>query len=177
MLTQDLNRVSAGPGPCAESLKRLFNITKKAARTWEPLRTTMYWSFLCRHLKIRNKIMVFLCNLFQGYKIHITKSVQPEPPQMRDIISCSGATFLPKMPSSRKVRSAITSSVFPSTAGQLKSNGDSNLGFLNALCRFCSKHVTCTFFCPFWTCLKLLIDTPVGVYCKTKDTRIFSVYI
>lgn len=39
----------------------------------------------------------------QGYKIHVTKSVKPEPVHMKDIFSCSGATFLPKMPSSHKV--------------------------------------------------------------------------
>uniref|UniRef100_A0A3B3C609 Mediator of DNA damage checkpoint protein 1 n=1 Tax=Oryzias melastigma TaxID=30732 RepID=A0A3B3C609_ORYME len=41
--------------------------------------------------------------LLQGYKIHVTKSVKPEPPHMKDIISSSGATFLPKMPTSHKV--------------------------------------------------------------------------
>lgn len=39
----------------------------------------------------------------QGYKIHVTKSVKPEPVHMKDIFSCGGATFLPKMPSSHKV--------------------------------------------------------------------------
>ncbi|XP_051920895.1 mediator of DNA damage checkpoint protein 1 isoform X2 [Hippocampus zosterae] len=47
--------------------------------------------------------------LFQGYKIHITKSVKPEPHQMRDIISCSGASFLPKMPSSHKPHTLVIS--------------------------------------------------------------------
>ncbi|XP_019751587.1 mediator of DNA damage checkpoint protein 1 isoform X3 [Hippocampus comes] len=47
--------------------------------------------------------------LLQGYKIHITKSVKPEPHQMRDIISCSGATFLPKMPSSHKPHTVVIS--------------------------------------------------------------------
>ncbi|KAI4811699.1 hypothetical protein KUCAC02_014576 [Chaenocephalus aceratus] len=37
--------------------------------------------------------------LLQGYHIHVTESVQPEPVQMKDIIFCSGATLLPKMPS------------------------------------------------------------------------------
>ncbi|KAJ0066313.1 hypothetical protein NL108_010948, partial [Boleophthalmus pectinirostris] len=40
--------------------------------------------------------------LLQGYEIHVTKSVKPEPVQMKDIISCSGAVFLPRMPTSKK---------------------------------------------------------------------------
>ncbi|XP_028984737.1 mediator of DNA damage checkpoint protein 1 [Betta splendens] len=47
--------------------------------------------------------------LLQGYEIHVTKSVKPEPPQMKDIISCSGATFLPKMPSSYKLQTVVIS--------------------------------------------------------------------
>lgn len=41
--------------------------------------------------------------LSQGYEIHVTKSVKPEPVHMKDILACSGATFLPKMPTSPKV--------------------------------------------------------------------------
>ncbi|XP_068179300.1 mediator of DNA damage checkpoint protein 1 isoform X2 [Antennarius striatus] len=40
--------------------------------------------------------------LLQGYQIHVTKSVKPEPPHMKDILTCSGATFLSKMPTSNK---------------------------------------------------------------------------
>ncbi|XP_053736397.1 mediator of DNA damage checkpoint protein 1 [Synchiropus splendidus] len=47
--------------------------------------------------------------LLQGFEIHITKSVKPEPVHMKDILSCSGATFLPKMPSSRKPRTIVIS--------------------------------------------------------------------
>ncbi|XP_034029539.1 mediator of DNA damage checkpoint protein 1, partial [Thalassophryne amazonica] len=47
--------------------------------------------------------------LLQGYEIHVTKSVKPEPVHMKDIISCSGATFLPKMPSSHKPQSVVIS--------------------------------------------------------------------
>ncbi|XP_028280178.1 mediator of DNA damage checkpoint protein 1 isoform X2 [Parambassis ranga] len=47
--------------------------------------------------------------LLQGYKIHVTKSVKPEPVQMKDIISTSGATFLPKMPSSHKPQTLVIS--------------------------------------------------------------------
>lgn len=36
--------------------------------------------------------------LLQGYEIHVTPSVRPEPEHMRDIITCSGGTFLPTMP-------------------------------------------------------------------------------
>ncbi|KAM6935918.1 mediator of DNA damage checkpoint protein 1 isoform 2-T2 [Lycodopsis pacificus] len=47
--------------------------------------------------------------LLQGYKIHVTKSVKPEPVHMKDIICCSGATFLPKMPSSHKPQTVVIS--------------------------------------------------------------------
>ncbi|XP_011604224.2 mediator of DNA damage checkpoint protein 1 [Takifugu rubripes] len=47
--------------------------------------------------------------LLQGYEIHVTKSVKPEPVQMRDILTCSGATFLPKMPSSHKAQTVVIS--------------------------------------------------------------------
>ncbi|XP_066539611.1 mediator of DNA damage checkpoint protein 1 [Hoplias malabaricus] len=40
--------------------------------------------------------------LLQGYEIHVTPSVKPEPSQMKDIIACCGARFLPKMPSAQK---------------------------------------------------------------------------
>ncbi|XP_041842811.1 mediator of DNA damage checkpoint protein 1 isoform X2 [Melanotaenia boesemani] len=47
--------------------------------------------------------------LLQGYEIHVTKSVKPEPVHMKDIISSSGATFLPKMPSSHKAQTVVIS--------------------------------------------------------------------
>ncbi|XP_044064778.1 mediator of DNA damage checkpoint protein 1 isoform X2 [Siniperca chuatsi] len=47
--------------------------------------------------------------LLQGYEIHVTKSVKPEPVQMKDIITCSGATFLPKMPTSHKPQTVVIS--------------------------------------------------------------------
>ncbi|XP_061675667.1 mediator of DNA damage checkpoint protein 1 [Syngnathoides biaculeatus] len=47
--------------------------------------------------------------LLQGYEIHVTKSVKPEPVYMKDIISCSGATFLLKMPSSHKPHTMVIS--------------------------------------------------------------------
>ncbi|XP_031708509.1 mediator of DNA damage checkpoint protein 1 isoform X2 [Anarrhichthys ocellatus] len=47
--------------------------------------------------------------LLQGYEIHVTKSVKPEPVHMKDIICCSGATFLPKMPSSHKPQTVVIS--------------------------------------------------------------------
>ncbi|CAJ1062565.1 LOW QUALITY PROTEIN: mediator of DNA damage checkpoint protein 1 [Xyrichtys novacula] len=47
--------------------------------------------------------------LLQGYEIYVTKSVKPEPVHMKDIISCSGATFLPKMPSSHKPQTVVIS--------------------------------------------------------------------
>uniref|UniRef100_A0AAV2MBW5 BRCT domain-containing protein n=1 Tax=Knipowitschia caucasica TaxID=637954 RepID=A0AAV2MBW5_KNICA len=45
----------------------------------------------------------------KGYEIHVTKSVKPEPVHMKDIISCSGAVFLPKMPSSYKPNTVVVS--------------------------------------------------------------------
>ncbi|XP_077454274.1 mediator of DNA damage checkpoint protein 1 isoform X2 [Stigmatopora argus] len=47
--------------------------------------------------------------LLKGYKIHITKSVKPEPVHMKDIISCCGATFTPKMPSTNKPYTLVVS--------------------------------------------------------------------
>lgn len=47
--------------------------------------------------------------LLQGYHIHVTASVKPEPVQMKDIIFCSGATLLPKMPSSPKPQTFVIS--------------------------------------------------------------------
>ncbi|XP_034077507.1 LOW QUALITY PROTEIN: mediator of DNA damage checkpoint protein 1 [Gymnodraco acuticeps] len=47
--------------------------------------------------------------LLQGYHIHVTASVKPEPVQMKDIILCSGATLLPKMPSSPKPQTFVIS--------------------------------------------------------------------
>uniref|UniRef100_A0A3P8SUG9 Mediator of DNA damage checkpoint protein 1 n=1 Tax=Amphiprion percula TaxID=161767 RepID=A0A3P8SUG9_AMPPE len=47
--------------------------------------------------------------LLQGYNIHVTKSVKPEPFHMKDIISSSGANFLPKMPTSNKPHTVVIS--------------------------------------------------------------------
>lgn len=47
--------------------------------------------------------------LFEGYEIHVTPSVKPEPEYMKDIIQCSGATFLPKMPKEYKDKRVIVS--------------------------------------------------------------------
>ncbi|KAI4795789.1 hypothetical protein KUCAC02_029655 [Chaenocephalus aceratus] len=43
----------------------------------------------------------------EGYHIHVTASVKPEPVQMKDIIFCRGATLLPKMPSSPKPQTFV----------------------------------------------------------------------
>ncbi|XP_062848817.1 mediator of DNA damage checkpoint protein 1 [Trichomycterus rosablanca] len=48
--------------------------------------------------------------LLQGYEIHVTPSVKPEPLQMKEIITCCGARYLPKMPSSRKDQVLVVSS-------------------------------------------------------------------
>ncbi|XP_076847339.1 mediator of DNA damage checkpoint protein 1 isoform X4 [Brachyhypopomus gauderio] len=47
--------------------------------------------------------------LLQGYEIHVTTSVRPEPPQMREIITCCGARYLPKMPSVPKAQMVVVS--------------------------------------------------------------------
>ncbi|KAM4641091.1 mediator of DNA damage checkpoint protein 1 [Discoglossus pictus] len=47
--------------------------------------------------------------LFEGYEIHVTPNVKPEPEHMKEIIQCSGATFLPKMPRTFKEKRIIVS--------------------------------------------------------------------
>ncbi|OXB52847.1 hypothetical protein ASZ78_001793 [Callipepla squamata] len=42
-----------------------------------------------------------------GYEVHVTPGVRPEPEQMRDIITCSGGTFLPSMPCTYGVRDTM----------------------------------------------------------------------
>ncbi|XP_063794100.1 mediator of DNA damage checkpoint protein 1 isoform X2 [Pseudophryne corroboree] len=57
--------------------------------------------------------------LLEGYEIHITSNVKPEPEHMKDIIRCSGATFLPKMPRTFKEKCIIVSC--PEDAARCKS--------------------------------------------------------
>ncbi|XP_077066306.1 mediator of DNA damage checkpoint protein 1 isoform X2 [Siphateles boraxobius] len=47
--------------------------------------------------------------LLKGYEIHVTPSVMPEPSQMKEIITCCGARFLPKMPSAQKKHTVVVS--------------------------------------------------------------------
>ncbi|XP_042308683.1 mediator of DNA damage checkpoint protein 1 isoform X2 [Sceloporus undulatus] len=47
--------------------------------------------------------------LFQGYEIHVTPNVKPEPEHMRDIVKCSGGTFLPRMPRAYKEKRIVVS--------------------------------------------------------------------
>ncbi|XP_054833187.1 mediator of DNA damage checkpoint protein 1 isoform X2 [Eublepharis macularius] len=47
--------------------------------------------------------------LLQGYELHVTPSVKPEPEHMRDIIKCSGGTFLPRMPRAYKDKRVVIS--------------------------------------------------------------------
>lgn len=56
----------------------------------------------------------------QGYKIHVTKSVKPEPVHMKDILKCSGGTFLPKMPSSLKVPHSIEEASLDFSSGECR---------------------------------------------------------
>ncbi|XP_077142070.1 mediator of DNA damage checkpoint protein 1 isoform X2 [Ranitomeya variabilis] len=57
--------------------------------------------------------------LLEGYEIHVTANVKPEPDHMKDIIRCSGATFLPKLPRSFKEKCVIVSC--PEDAARCKS--------------------------------------------------------
>nr|XP_056707931.1 mediator of DNA damage checkpoint protein 1 [Euleptes europaea] len=47
--------------------------------------------------------------LLQGYELHVTPNVKPEPEHMRDIIKCSGGTFLPRMPRAYKDKRIVIS--------------------------------------------------------------------
>ncbi|XP_037227945.1 mediator of DNA damage checkpoint protein 1-like, partial [Falco rusticolus] len=47
--------------------------------------------------------------LLQGYEVHVTPNVRPEPEHMRDIVTCSGGTFLPTMPRTYKPRRLVIS--------------------------------------------------------------------
>ncbi|XP_053156522.1 mediator of DNA damage checkpoint protein 1 isoform X2 [Hemicordylus capensis] len=47
--------------------------------------------------------------LLQGYEIHVTPNVQPEPEHMKDIVKCSGGTFLPRMPRAYKDKRIVIS--------------------------------------------------------------------
>ncbi|KAM6364624.1 LOW QUALITY PROTEIN: mediator of DNA damage checkpoint protein 1 [Pluvialis apricaria] len=47
--------------------------------------------------------------LLQGYEVHVTPNVRPEPEHMRDIITCSGGTFLPAMPHTYGPRRVVIS--------------------------------------------------------------------
>ncbi|XP_065510855.1 mediator of DNA damage checkpoint protein 1 [Caloenas nicobarica] len=45
--------------------------------------------------------------LLQGYEIHVTPSVHPPPEDMRDIVTCAGGTFLPRMPRTYRPRRLV----------------------------------------------------------------------
>ncbi|XP_062978358.1 mediator of DNA damage checkpoint protein 1 [Elgaria multicarinata webbii] len=47
--------------------------------------------------------------LLQGYEIHVTPNVKPEPEHMRDIVKCSGGTFFPRMPRAYKDKRVVIS--------------------------------------------------------------------
>ncbi|XP_065272089.1 mediator of DNA damage checkpoint protein 1 [Emys orbicularis] len=47
--------------------------------------------------------------LLQGYEIHVTPNVKPEPEHMKDIIQCSGGVFLPHMPRAYKDKRIVIS--------------------------------------------------------------------
>nr|DBA20559.1 TPA: hypothetical protein GDO54_017323 [Pyxicephalus adspersus] len=56
--------------------------------------------------------------LFEGYEFHVTPNVKPDPDFMKDIICCSGATYLPDFPQTFKEKRIIVST--PEEAVQLK---------------------------------------------------------
>ncbi|XP_059570084.1 mediator of DNA damage checkpoint protein 1-like [Alligator mississippiensis] len=47
--------------------------------------------------------------LLQGYEIHVTRHVQPEPERMKELIVCSGGLFLPRMPRAYKPKRLVLS--------------------------------------------------------------------
>ncbi|KAM9266880.1 mediator of DNA damage checkpoint protein 1 [Cariama cristata] len=47
--------------------------------------------------------------LLQGYEVHVTPNVRPEPEHMRDIVTCGGGTFLPTMPHTYAPRRVVIS--------------------------------------------------------------------
>ncbi|XP_029440718.1 mediator of DNA damage checkpoint protein 1 isoform X4 [Rhinatrema bivittatum] len=51
----------------------------------------------------------FQGRLFKGYEIHVTPNVKPEPEHMKEIIQCSGAKFLPRMPRTYKAKRVVVS--------------------------------------------------------------------
>ncbi|KAK3089513.1 hypothetical protein FSP39_004207 [Pinctada imbricata] len=48
-------------------------------------------------------------SLLQGYKIHVTKSVRPEPAQMKDIVLSAGAEFLATIPKKSNDKTVVIS--------------------------------------------------------------------
>ncbi|XP_039625890.1 uncharacterized protein LOC120539640 [Polypterus senegalus] len=50
-------------------------------------------------------------SLLEGFEIHVTPNVKPDPPQMKEIIECSGAVYLPKMPGKFKEKTIVVSCV------------------------------------------------------------------
>uniref|UniRef100_A0A8C4X357 Mediator of DNA damage checkpoint protein 1 n=1 Tax=Erpetoichthys calabaricus TaxID=27687 RepID=A0A8C4X357_ERPCA len=50
-------------------------------------------------------------SLLEGFEIHVTPNVKPDPPQMKEIIECSGAVYLPKMPGKFKEKNIVVSCV------------------------------------------------------------------
>ncbi|XP_061475225.1 mediator of DNA damage checkpoint protein 1 isoform X2 [Rhineura floridana] len=68
--------------------------------------------------------------LLQGYEIHITPNVKPEPEHMRDIVKCSGGTFLPRMPRAYKDKRIIISC--PEDLPRCKAGQDARVPIANS---------------------------------------------
>lgn len=93
-----LNLVSLGAPWCLHTVPKMFPVTSRCPcpqETFQGLRDgLMDMSPPC--------VPPPCCP--QGYEVHVTPSVHPEPKLMRDIITCSGGTFLPTMPRTYGVR-------------------------------------------------------------------------
>ncbi|XP_041081693.1 mediator of DNA damage checkpoint protein 1 isoform X2 [Polyodon spathula] len=68
--------------------------------------------------------------LLEGYEVHVTPNVKPEPAQMKEIIQCSGASYLPKMPKVYKDRTVVISCV--EDAAKCKSALGASIPVVNA---------------------------------------------
>ncbi|KAJ6652940.1 hypothetical protein lerEdw1_010298 [Lerista edwardsae] len=68
--------------------------------------------------------------LLQGYEIHVTPNVKPEPEHMRDIVRCSGGTFLPRMPRAYKDKRIVISC--PEDLPRCKAAQDARLPIANS---------------------------------------------
>ncbi|XP_061633008.1 mediator of DNA damage checkpoint protein 1 isoform X3 [Phyllopteryx taeniolatus] len=103
---EDGSAASGGPGKSAQPQMPISSKRKTRDASIDSSPMTSCNSYASPLLSRRSRDA---SHSYKGYAIHITKSVKPEPVYMKDIISCSGATFLPKMPSSCKPHTMVIS--------------------------------------------------------------------